>query len=658
MLIIYIIVLFYTNNATQKLVEIPIRTYDEVYKISRLKVAIVSTSPTSVKAILTDKEIERIKNLGFYPQIIIADYQAYAANLLNLPGYHTYDEVVNDMITVANTYPNITFLDTLGYSVGNRLILAMKISDNANLHENEPGIRFTGAHHGDEHISTEIVLYLIHYLTDNYSIDPYIQELVDSREIWLIPMVNPDGVFHSTRANANGTDLNRDYGYMWQGLSPAPFSQLETQAIRTNAIQNRFTLGFDYHSEAQIVNTLWDYTPIFTQDDTIIMHIGKEYADSMGYWLVRGYYWYEVHGSCQDAMYGCEGILDYTIETPQPDTPTPVCESNRPAMLAMIKRAGDRGIAGIVTDSITGAPLDARIELTPNPQPLIPIYTDPRLGDYHRLLLPGSYTLKASANGYLTKVITDISVGDSVTNVNTALTPNDKYYAYRIVWANVSDPNDAHNNHTLTCDMLGAPDSEFLSLGVGGDIVLDMGILITDSFIVYEGEDSIQNEGYKVYVANNWNGPYDLLGLYYGTQKIDITQMARYIRITDDGGSDTDSQYAGFDLDAIEGYRIVNSEEREELEVKSLELKVYPNLFIEVTEIRVWGLGVSENPQLLIYDLAGRMVRKFLIPNPQSLITISWDGRDNLGKKVRTGVYFAKLTSGNSSKIKKLILIR
>jgi hypothetical protein len=192
--------LLFVSLSTQRLVEIPIRSHDEVNEISKTRITIVDACSTYVKALLNDTEIDRLRGLGHELRIIVDDYQAHCKEFSALANYHTYQEVVDEMISVANSYPDIAFLDTIGYSVEGRLILGMRVSDNAHVHENEAGIRFTGCHHGDEHIATEIVLYMIHYLVNNYASSPEIKELVDTRETWLIPMVCPDGVFHSSRA--------------------------------------------------------------------------------------------------------------------------------------------------------------------------------------------------------------------------------------------------------------------------------------------------------------------------------------------------------------------------------------------------------------------------------------------------------------------------
>ena len=97
---------------------------------------------------------------------------------------------------------------------------------------------FGGAHHGNEYMSVELPLLLAWDLVQNYSIDPDITDYVDNREIWIIPLVNPDGREMNQRYNANGVDLNRDYGYMWdgEGGSPSPFSQPEVQVMRAHGL--------------------------------------------------------------------------------------------------------------------------------------------------------------------------------------------------------------------------------------------------------------------------------------------------------------------------------------------------------------------------------------------------------------------------------------
>ncbi len=75
------------------------------------------------------------------------------------------------------------------------------------MEEFEPAVRLIGAHHGNETISVEVPLGIAHYLLENYAAVPSVAELVNERDIWIIPMMNPDGVQAGTRYNANGVEL-------------------------------------------------------------------------------------------------------------------------------------------------------------------------------------------------------------------------------------------------------------------------------------------------------------------------------------------------------------------------------------------------------------------------------------------------------------------
>jgi len=59
--------------------------------------------------------------------------------------------------------------------------------------ESKPGMLFVGPHHGNEVIGAEIALYFAWYLLSNYAKDSRVKEIVDTRTVYIIPAVNPDG---------------------------------------------------------------------------------------------------------------------------------------------------------------------------------------------------------------------------------------------------------------------------------------------------------------------------------------------------------------------------------------------------------------------------------------------------------------------------------
>ena len=146
-------------------------------------------------------------------------------------GYHTYAEMVADVDTVVAAHPAIARKVAIGTSYQGRTIWAVKISDNVAVDENEPEVLFDGLTHSDEHMGLEMTLHIMHWLADGYGHDVRITNIVNSREIWIVLAVNPDGAeydiaggkFHFWRKNRQptpgttsiGTDLNRNFGYRW-----------------------------------------------------------------------------------------------------------------------------------------------------------------------------------------------------------------------------------------------------------------------------------------------------------------------------------------------------------------------------------------------------------------------------------------------------------
>ena len=149
--------------------------------------------------------------------------------------YHTYaenEQIIDDAVAA---HPGIAKKFSIGKSYEGREIWGIKISDNVATDENEPEVFIHGLTHARERASNEMALYLIQLLTNNYATDPRIKAIVDSREIWIVPMLNPDGAeydmsgghWHQWRKNrqpipgstAIGVDLNRNWGYHWGGGS-------------------------------------------------------------------------------------------------------------------------------------------------------------------------------------------------------------------------------------------------------------------------------------------------------------------------------------------------------------------------------------------------------------------------------------------------------
>ena len=243
--------------------------------------------------------------------------------------FHTYAEMVAEVTAVADAHPDIVQRFSIGTSYKGRELLAAKVSDNVATDENEPEVLYEGLHHGDEHMSLEMTLTILHWLTEGYGTDERITDIVNGREIWLVFAVNPDGAeydissgtFRHARKNrqpnagttAVGTDLNRNYDYRW-GLEgntsanpkaityrgPAAFSAPETRAMRdflaSRVVDGRQQIraSISFHEYGRLVMWPYGYTysnvpsDMTSQDREALVALGKHLAGTNGYRAEQG----------------------------------------------------------------------------------------------------------------------------------------------------------------------------------------------------------------------------------------------------------------------------------------------------------------------------------------------------------------------------------
>ncbi len=361
--------------------------------------------------------------------------------------YHTPEQLNAFLKNINDAFPGITFLENAGTSAEGRIIYALTISDNPLDAEPEPKIRITGAIHGDENATTEVILRMIEYLTWNYMMDTSIRDLINSRYIVFIPMMNPDGAEAGTRTNSNYIDLNRNFSTMWQAgfeHGSAPFSEPESQSVRDYSALIGFHLSITFHTGEVIINMPFDYTSlhfdgIAPAEYDLVSYIGNLYATS-GRFLesdgildtmyvndgtINGGDWYEINGSLQDWSYVETGCIDYTVEISDDKKPATMdeiddlFELNRDSIIAFIGAAGI-GVHGQVKGT-GGIPLEAEITVSGGD---IVTHSDPA-GYYHRVLLPGSHTIIFSADGYtnIPIPITIPATGDQSLLQNITMTP-------------------------------------------------------------------------------------------------------------------------------------------------------------------------------------------------------------------------------------------
>lgn len=301
--------------------------------------------------------------------------------------YMGYPQIKEELLSIEIEHPGIAKVYDIGdsweksQSMADRDILALKISDNVLVDEDEPEVLIMSLHHAREWISSEITMEVIRNLTVGYGNDTRLSWLVDNREVWVVPVVNPDGLDYALstddqwrknrRHNYDGTygvDLNRNYGGSmnndsagdWGGVGSshlpqddiycglAPFSEPETQAIRDLVIERNFTICLDFHSYSELVMWPWGYTANLTSDDAAFVSIGTQLAALNGYTPDQSVGLYPTTGDSVDWLYGYDDIFAFLFEVGKEFHPLNtqvaegvIAENIAPAILG-IEIAGDR----------------------------------------------------------------------------------------------------------------------------------------------------------------------------------------------------------------------------------------------------------------------------------------------------------------------------
>jgi hypothetical protein len=335
--------------------------------------------------------------------------------------YHDPETVEASLRALAETYPDIVRLLDVGDSVEGRDLWAVVLTDQPDRREvDEPSVRVLGTHHGDEWSSMEVPLALAWRLAEDYvDGDPGVVDLLDDNELWILPVVNPDGVVAFERRNSNGIDLNRNYAYEWLATSwsgPTPFSEPEARAVRALSVARSFHHSISMHSGATNIGWVWNWSTEDTPEDAFMAAACETYmadTDQADFWVSQGSDWYITRGDTNDWSYGVRGGQDYTLEITDVKAPPP---EEIPSFLGyhvgpslrFLLAGNQAGVRGRVTDP-EGRPVEARFL---SPQAAWPGYSDPETGAFARPLPPGSYELQVLAEGHQTVTVNvDVPAG-------------------------------------------------------------------------------------------------------------------------------------------------------------------------------------------------------------------------------------------------------
>jgi hypothetical protein len=421
---------------------------EEIKELTRI-ISIDNVKDDVVFAYAAEQQWKTFQALGYeytilpHPGTLIEPMMSsLKAGLREWDTYPTYEAYVGMMNQYAVDYPELCTIVNVGSSVEGRSILFAKISDSVAVDEDEPEVMYTGTMHGDETTGYVLLIRLIDSLLSSYGTDSLVTRLIDSCEIWINPLANPDGTYNggnhtvgdATRTNANGVDLNRNFPDPQDGDHPDGYAwQPETIAMMNLADSHKFVISANFHGGAEVVNYPWDTWATLHADNQWYIDISRTYADSAQYYspsgyltdlnngITNGYAWYTINGGRQDYMNWWHGCREVTIELsytklPPADQLPAYWNYNRVSFLDYLENAL-YGIRGIVTDAVTGLPVSAKITVASHDFDHSEVYTDPEVGDYHRMIEAGVYDVEFSAPGYLKHTEYSITVPDNQTTV-------------------------------------------------------------------------------------------------------------------------------------------------------------------------------------------------------------------------------------------------
>ncbi|NBM19162.1 M14 family metallopeptidase [Streptomyces sp. GC420] len=330
--------------------------------LARTGVTIDETDGHTVVVSADPAQAKKLRALGYELEQLgtVPDRSGGAAvEPLDFPSadsrYHNYAEMTSEINSLVSANPAIASQRVIGTSYQGRNIVAIKISDNVGTDEAEPEVLFTHHQHAREHLTVEMALYLLKELTSDYGTDSRVTSMVNSREIWIVPDLNPDGgeydiatgSYRSWRKNRQpnsgssyvGTDLNRNWAYRWgccggssgstssetyrgPAAESAPEVKVVADFVRSRVVggTQQIRAAIDFHTYSELV--LWpfgytysDTTTGMTADDrNAFATVGRAMAASNGYTPEQSSDLYITDGSIDDWLWGAQKIFGYTFE--------------------------------------------------------------------------------------------------------------------------------------------------------------------------------------------------------------------------------------------------------------------------------------------------------------------------------------------------------
>jgi carboxypeptidase D len=291
--------------------------------------------------------------------------------------------------------------------------------------------------HGDEAVGRELLLRLAYELATNYgrlstAVGQQATTVLDAIDLYIVPSANPDGHQGHRRNNARNVDLNRDFPDQY---IPAPARRLQPETLAIVGMSNNsspFALCASLHGGALVANYPWDSTDDIRRngrsgvyaaapDDVVLRAIAQTYANSHRTMhdskefpggITNGAHWYELHGGLQDWDYVHENCMSITLELSQTKWPSATALpsewlQNREALYQLVQLPVSMGVAGVVRNAVTLRPIPRANIIV---KQINKTTTADGRGCYVRMLVPGTYTITATAPNYAPRMFTKLVV--------------------------------------------------------------------------------------------------------------------------------------------------------------------------------------------------------------------------------------------------------
>lgn len=348
--LLFVLVVIHSNLtlASMRFIQVEASQREQRSEISNHGMSIEFIRSDSVWGFANESSIKKLTASGFKVLSNLVPEIARGGHGGATQPYHTFEQIQANLQAIALKNPDLAQLQSIGKSIENRDLWALHLNSSPEALRTgisqKPGVLFIGNHHAREHLSVEVPLKLAEFLLEHRN-EAKIAQLLETRDIWIVPMVNPDGAefdfggkkvrfWRKNRRNNQdgsfGVDLNRNYGFQWgtEGSETdtssdlyrgqVPFSEPETQAVRDFVeLHANLRSLLTFHSYGELILYPWGYTtdPIENPKDLAVF---QKMANTMANWnhyrTQQNSELYTASGDTTDWAYGAKGIFAFTFE--------------------------------------------------------------------------------------------------------------------------------------------------------------------------------------------------------------------------------------------------------------------------------------------------------------------------------------------------------